>query len=312
MEAVLHAPAVSTAVDAPRLAPSRLRSVLVATGFSAHCARAVDRAALLAREHATDLSLMHVVAPTRELFAPPLDTPIRTSQARVMLARTARRVRRAHGVDISTRLHAGPVRAQILQRAARKDLLVIGHGSRNALTDWLVGSRADRLLNRLQRPMLVVKREADRHYRRVIVPVDLGGLGAEALRMTTQLLPDAAIDLMHVLGHGQSAWLRRADVDPAVVDAYRSREAQRAEDQLQRMVSDVGNPRWQIRASLSHGDTLRAVRERQRATDADLLVVVHDEPSPWRDFLLGSLTRRLIAGVDCDVLVLPRAALTSA
>lgn len=305
MEAVLD----STPAVTSRPALPRLRSVLVATDFSAHCARAVDRAALLAREHAVDLALMHVVAPTRELFAPPVDTPIRTSQARVMLARTARRVRRAHGVDISTRLHAGPVRTQILQRAARKDLLVIGHGNRNPITDWLVGSRAERLLDRLQRPMLVVKRDAERQYRRVLVPVDLAGLGAAALRTTTQLLPDAAIDLMHVLGHGHSAWLRRADIEPDVVAAYRSREALRVEDELHRMVSRVGDPRRQIRASLSHGEILRAVRERQRETDADLLVVVRDEPSPWRDFLLGSLTRRLIAGVDCDVLVLPRAAL---
>jgi len=62
VEAVLD----STPAVTSRPALPRLRSVLVATDFSAHCARAVDRAALLAREHAVDLALMHVVAPTRD------------------------------------------------------------------------------------------------------------------------------------------------------------------------------------------------------------------------------------------------------
>ena len=306
MEATLLDPRPSTAIDTSLAAFGPL---LAATDFSPRGARAVDRAALLAREHGLPLTLMHVVAPTRELFAPPLDTHLRMSQARVLLARSARSARRAHGIEIDTRLHQGPVQAQILARAARAGLLVIGHGGSNALAEWLAGSRADRLLNRLARPMLVVKGEARRRYRRAVVPVDLSGLGSATLRATARLLPEAAVDLVHVLGHGQAARLRRADVDPAVIATYRARDAQRAEGELQRIAAAVGNPRWQIRASLHHGDTLRAVLERERDANADLVVLVHDEPSPWRDFLLGSLTRRLLAAVRGDVLVIPRAAL---
>ncbi len=310
MEAVLQAPRPSTAVDAPRPALPGFGPLLAATDFSVHGARAVERAARLAREHGVPLTLMHVVAPTRELFAPAtLDTGLRMSQARVMLARTARGVRRAHGIEVATRLHEGPVRGQILARAARSGLLVIGHGGGNPLADWLLGSQADRLLNSLRRPMLVVKGEARRPYRRVVVPVDLSGLGSAALRAAARLLPEAAIDLVHVLGHGHAGWMRRADVDPAVIAAYRARDAQRAENELRRIADAAGHPRAQIRASLRHGDTLRAVLDRERDANAELVVLVHDEPSPWRDFLLGSLTRRLIAAVRADVLVLPRAAL---
>lgn len=310
MEAALLDPRPSTVIDSPRPALPGFGPLLVATDFSAHGERAVARAALLAREHGTALTLMHVIAPTRELFAPAaLDTGLRVSQARVMLARTARRVRRTHGIDVATRLHEGPVRAQILARAARSGLLAIGHGGGHPLAEWLLGSQADRLLNRLCRPMLVVKGEPRQRYRRVVVPVDLSGLGSAALRATARLLPEAAIDLVHVLGHGNAGWMRRADIDPAVIATYRARDAQRAEDELQRIAAAAGHPRAQIRASLRHGDTLRAVLERERDANAELVVLVHDEPSPWRDFLLGSLTRRLIAAVRSDVLVLPRAAL---
>ena len=56
---------------------------------------------------------------------------------------------------------------------------------------------------------------------------------------------------------------------------------------------------------MGRGDPVVQITVQKQASKADLVVVGKSRPHAVVDWLMGSMARGLVAGLDCDVLVVP-------
>jgi nucleotide-binding universal stress UspA family protein len=119
-----------------------------------------------------------------------------------------------HGVQEGTNVDAGPAFVQVEKRARdmSDDLAVVGTHGMNILTRPSLGSRASRMAERSDFPVLVVKQEPRERYRNVLVPVDFSEYSLPALMTALVVAPEANILLMHAHGVPFEGKLRAARV----------------------------------------------------------------------------------------------------
>ena len=288
------------------------KSILTMADFSPSSNNAVSRAAGLASEHDAKLVLLNVVDASvtkglHQWLPSRIDVDIKVSRARENLERLAAKVATAHGVLIERVVVAGDTLDQVRQHAEASDLVVFGVKRSNPLRDFVFGTPAERLMRMVRRPVLVVKKPAQATYQRVLVPIDFTVYSEAVLRSAIKSVPQAALHLCHAPGTSREARLRAADVPEAIIESWRERTLARALERLNVLIQSVGHGR--ATSSVGHADPSQLALEAQPAVGADLIVVGKDGQSAIGDFLLGSVAQRLVSAAQCDVLVVPRAAL---
>lgn len=158
---------------------------LAATDLSAPSRHAAQRAAMLARQSAGKLALLHVLEKNalielRRLFAPNAEALEQSmhKQARQALAELAVELGRvqpdAQALRMDCHLVEGTVLTSIAEQAEALgcNLVVVGAHGAGFMRHWLLGATAERLLRKTLQPVLVVKQAPQLGYRKVLVPVE--------------------------------------------------------------------------------------------------------------------------------------------
>lgn len=161
-----------------------LKSVLVATDFSDSARHAALRGATLARELGTQKGVLLHVAPQSALAAP-LEARA-TGSLEHALAQLAAELGEEAGFSFQPRAVSGSVVREISRAAADFDLVVVGAYGMHPLRDFAIGTSAERLLRRTDRPVLVVKRKPAGAYRQVLAPVDFSPDARAAVSLARQ------------------------------------------------------------------------------------------------------------------------------
>lgn len=278
----------------------KIRSILVATDFSAYAAHAALRAGRLARElGATRAVLMHV-APRLAFSAG--DRARAQRALRAELAATARGIRARTGAAFGVRLAQGNVVETLAKAAARFDLLVLGAQGRHPLRDFALGTTAERLLRKVRRPVLFVKARPAAPYRDVLAPVDFSPDADAALELARGLAPQAQLSALHAFEVPIEGKLRFAGVAEDRVLEYRRQARQRALADMRKLLAPLGE---RSSALVVHGYPPQVITRTQGELGADLVAIGKHGRSALEDLLLGSVTLRTLASVACDVLVAP-------
>jgi len=270
------------------------RSVVVLHDLSTQAGHAAWRAALIARDHGARLDLLHAAG-----------EPGKSGNPRTALERLARELNARLGVNARIQLvHGEPLQAVV--RAARAaGLVVIGAQRPNVLRDWVFGTPAERLIRLAARPVLVVKNPAESGYRRVLVPVDLGPATTEAIAAATVLSRSTSIEVFHSLAQRHEVTLRAADLPEVEVRRLRQRAADRARAAIVALIGKVPGASRSAKPSIGFGHPSGVILAKAQAMRAELVVIGKRRRGLLADFLLGSVTQRVLAASRSDVLVLP-------
>jgi len=115
------------------------------------------------------------------------------------LEQKARQLEEAHDIRVAHSVRHGRPVAEILARADElpADLIAVGAHGGNAVTDLFIGNNADKLVCLGKRPLLVVKREPERAYEKVLIPVDFSEDSIQTTRLALDIAPDAHITFLH-------------------------------------------------------------------------------------------------------------------
>jgi len=100
--------------------------------------------------------------------------------------------------------------------------------------------------------------------------------------------------------------MRAADVPEAAMRALRQQRAERSRLRLQDFIDAVGASATPAVPGVAFGEAARVVIARAHAMRADAVVIGKRRRGLLADFLLGSVTQRVLAEVQTDVLVLHR------
>lgn len=299
----------------------RLTKILAGSDLSEWADRAVERAAVLARQHGTRLSVLHVVDPRDLPVATELErlgeTAQRFLERQLASARTALNTRVAeltarHGGAATVHVQTGKDFVEIIRRARadEADLIVLGAHGQHFLRESLLGTTVERVVRKGERPVLVVRQRPAGPYRRVLVAVDFSVHGGRALEWARMIAPQAELHALHVYPPLNRALLRQAGADEQELAALECTAARDSLGELDRFLalsqSDVAAIERHVCAGYP-GPTIAAEAAR---LGADLVAVGTHGGSGLLYTLLGSVAAHVLREAPCDVLAVRPAHIT--
>lgn len=279
--------------------------ILCATDLLPKSEAAIERAGLLSRQLDADLLLLHVVSPEKsqqDLERTLKDAVERTrARAKPLLWHTAR------VAEVAVRV-GNPARI-ILETAAQTGagLLVLGSHQHRPLRDALEGTIAEKALAARKHPVLIVRDEARKPYRRVLLALDSSDASASALRAAESLVlkADAEAVVVHAHNPPYRGMLSYADVSQADGTRYLrewKREATRSMRGFLEQESE-DEERYHIHVEQMHATPgiLQAIRH----FSPDLLVMGTHGGGRLRRALVGSIANRVLEETGCDAFIVP-------
>lgn len=291
-----------------------MKRIVAATDLSSYAARAETRAAMLARElDSESLDLLYVLAASplealRRLLgesSPEMEQRLADS-AREQLADIGRKLsEKYHLPPVTSSVKTGRVHAEIAAYADTVDagLVVAGAHGGGYLRELLLGATAVKVLRKISRPLLIVKREPQGAYRRVLVPVDFSESSLQAVALALRIAPQAGITLVHAFEVPFEGKMHFAGVSEDIIHRYRTQARQEANQEMRKLVSACEVDQARLSHMVEHGYAPAVILEKAEQLEPDLIVMGKHGRSEWEDTLLGSVTKHVIYEAGCDVLV---------
>lgn len=278
-----------------------VKRILVASDLSAHADHAFARALLLAERLQAHVTVLHVVA------GEPGEVP---EPVRAQVASLVERHRSRHPAEVAIRIVTGRDFVEIIRQARVEaaDLVVLGAHGEHVVRDLFLGTTAEKVLRKGDRPVLIVKKVPKGPYRRVLVPVDFSGVGRRALALAARVAPDATFHLLHACDVQLEQTLRRAGAADEDVERYREQRLETAKRELQRFVRESvpeapsGPGPASITQIVEPGHPASVVSDVARRRRDDLIVIGTHGRSGLPHLLVGSVAERVLREARCDVL----------
>jgi nucleotide-binding universal stress UspA family protein len=290
----------------------RIQRLLAATDLSAPARHAAERAALVARELGADLDLLHVISASpvgrlrRLLVEAPADLEARViADARGDVERLGEALRTACGVVAHAEVVSGELLAEINGRAAANgaDLLVLGARGASFMRHLLLGSTAERLVRKSNRPLLVVKQPPHDAYRRVLVAVDFSPSSLPALALARAVAPAAELIVLNAYEVPFEDRLRSAGLAEDTLQRYRTIARRQALQGMHTLLTAAGLEPGGTETIVRQSDASSLVIEQEQERDCDLIVVGRHGENALEAILIGSVTRHVLQQSQGDVLV---------
>ena len=212
-----------------------MKTILVATDFSAEAHHALHLARQLAQHTGAGLILLHVVEPPGAT-SPITAESLAAAREQLTALRTST-LAAEPGVPLRTLIETGEADACIREVAAAQgaDLVVVGTQNHGMMKRLVLGTHTKRLVRRASRPVLAVKHLVpDFGGNRLVFPSDFSAEAEQAapgLQRVLALFPQAVLHLLHVVAPGAprgdiqeriAGFIQRhglARATPAVVEA---------------------------------------------------------------------------------------------
>jgi universal stress protein E len=307
---------------------SRLQRLLVATDLSVRAEHAFNRAVQLALQNNAKLTVLHVIPDELE----PSFSEALKQQARKALDSLVAQAMAKGELQIEIAIKGGLDREQIMKQVAQAaahgetsvevriepgsvydiinetaatidaDLVICGVHRRLIIGDEWLGSTIDRVIRFGNRPVLVVKKPAEKAYEKILVGTDFSDQAAEALKFALAAFPSAHFTLVNAFESTLPGFLTSAHASSQAIDKRLEELRQFSETVMARTKADFGISDLKVDQIVREGDALEVLKQLVEERDIDLTVVGTHGRTGLRRAILGSVSESAIAKLPCDVL----------
>jgi nucleotide-binding universal stress UspA family protein len=294
----------------------KIRKVLFATDFSEHSEAALPHALWYAREFEAELHMLHaVVLHADDPANPDVDFPDLEEAYRQVdrwaSGRMAKAVGRADEVGVAVKRveERGIAAAPVILGYAREegvDLIVLATHGRRGVRRMLLGSVAEEVVRRADRPVLTVRSdEKGKHGeppRRVLVPVDFSEHARRALLYGEALSErtGAELHVVHVLP--DMSFPDPYFAEAAQLRAMAKAAQERVPEALARNVQEVLGAGADVHTHLEVGSPARTIVRVAEEEDVDHVVLSSHGRTGLERVLLGSVAEGVVRRASCPVL----------
>jgi nucleotide-binding universal stress UspA family protein len=289
----------------------KLTRVLVATDFSPTAETAVDWAIDIARRHGATLHLVHgltLPAPLPDYVPAGAGFGQELHEIAVgRLTETAARAEKA-GLEIELEVPIG-VPSQVIVRAAEEHdvgLVVIGTRGLTGLAHLLLGSTAERVVQRAPCPVLSIHPgDIDKHgpIRTILVPTDFSPAAEEAARVAVALLCAGGEAAKLILLHTFHLPIEYTAYGPIPTSAHYIEDAgKNAEANLERAAAGLRRDGLTVETVAREGYAPEAIVDAAQQHRVDLVAMGTHGRTGLAHLLLGSTAERVVQHADCPVL----------
>lgn len=291
---------------------AQLKNILAATDFSNSSIQAVERGFLIAKAAGSNFIVVHALgldalSSLRTLLGENIAAVEQkvSDEAREQLLELVSDATRNQGVTARIQLEHGLATTAIPQyaEAIGADLILVGAHGNGFFQRILIGSTASRLLRKSKCPVLVVKQAPRRDYKRALVAVDFSPSSENTIRLVREVAPAADLFLLHIFEVPFEGKMQFAGVKEETLYQYRIEAQEHALNQLHDLAKSAGLARIDYTGSVVYGDTTRQIIEHEEKHNCDLIVMGKHGTHVTEELLLGSVTKRLLAESQSDVLV---------
>jgi universal stress protein E len=279
--------------------------ILCATDLLPKSDAAIERAGILSDQLGADLTLLHVVVPGESQQA--LEHSLQSASSEMQLRARPPRWRARNAPNLA--VHAGNAAKIIVETATQSQarVLVLGPHRKRPLRDALEGTIAEKALAAKSHPVLVVRDEAPKPYRRVLLALDASDASVSAIRAAESLVltPGVQATVVHAHRAPYEGMLYSADVGMQSVVRYTenwNREANQSMRELLDFESDDAG-RYGIR--IEQAPAALGILQAIEYISPDLLVMGTRGGGRLRRALVGSVANRVLHETSCDVLIVP-------
>jgi len=274
----------------------KVGTILLATDLTPRCDQATERAVDLARLWGAGLHVLTVLSPTLLM-----NDDDETARALVAQARQTMRDR-LRGLPAEVHVLIGNADRAIVAVAdqVRADLIVTGPSGGEFLGQTLLGGTVKGLIRATHVPVLLVRRDVLRTYRRVVVATDLSDASRAPLEAATRFFGNSVS--MSVFHAFRTPYRMFVD-DPG---AYEAGVREGVTMEIREALEAWSIPQAETLPVIADwGDAPAKLAELAGKHDIDLVVAGTHGRSGLMSLLLGSVARAIIETLDCDVLVVP-------
>jgi nucleotide-binding universal stress UspA family protein len=292
---------------------SHLDTVLIASSLGPDSDSVVTTGAAVARAAGARIYLLH--AGPAHLVAAGLETNLlgpdtsEEERRRAQLRDQAQRLGLAPGELAGLEVVAGTPHRTIVGMARQigAGLIIVGASEPRGGLGKLLGSTADRVVRQAACPVLVVRGKLPVPPRRVLLPVDLSELSADAFRCGLHLVGEMAhgapaeIEAFHALDFLAQLRFLHSDLP---WETTSQQVEKHAAWELDRFIRDHGEE-TPVLARMRVGDARLAILAELEQRPADLLVLGTHGRTGFDRMLLGSVASAVLRQAPCSVLMIP-------
>jgi universal stress protein E len=211
------------------------------------------------------------------------------------------------GINASTVIEQGKVSDAINKLAAQinTNLLLIGAYSNHSLQNLFLGSTALKVLRNSICPVLVIKNKNPNHYQRVLVGVDFSQDVGTTISLVQHIAPNAEIVLTHFYDIPFEGILNHyAEFEDSQLNTYRTEIREDALKQMHAIADAAKLDPLTTSIVVVQGDAVEKILFFAQDYDCDLLVLGKHGKNLAEEFLLGSVTNKIVNLCSQDVLVM--------
>ncbi len=289
---------------------AQVSEILVATDFSDTARSGARWAIEIARHTQARIRLLHVLTlphpwPHYAPAPPELDESLREGAAQ-RLAEEEEALS-GEGIDLVTDLRTG-IPSQVILETAREtepDLVVMGTRGLSGLSHLLLGSTAERVVQKATCPVLTVHpddRKAPRPLRSILVPTDFSDDAERAITAARRLLsgvPQARL----VLVHAYALPIEYTAYGPIPTSVnYLENTGAKAQEQLDELAEKLKGEGLTVEAVAMEGYPPQVIVDTARDRKVDLIAMGTHGRTGISHLLLGSTAERVVQKASCPVI----------
>ncbi|MDO9436395.1 universal stress protein [Hydrogenophaga sp.] len=269
-------------------------SILAVSDFTPSSEHALERAALLARQHQATLRLAFFAEERHPYLVDPI----------ARLEQRARQLARRHNIAVHALQKMCSI-DEVLAEARVCGLLVMGPLMHRHWRKFHRGTALDQAVHASACPLLVVKCEPVSGYKRVLVAIDLSAHSTRLIDMGRRLCKPTELRLFHAIDTIEESRMRMADASFAAIQANRLGSRSQARERLAQLIGSLEPQKPPLSFEVGNGDPAYSAALYQQATQTELVVVGRRKSSPLERLVTGSVAQRLAKWAQSDVLVAP-------
>ncbi len=195
---------------------------------------------------------------------------------------------------------------EILNYAEDKqvDLIIMGTHGRSAISHFLLGSVAERVIRMAKCPVMTFRKDSKNlgDYKKILVPTDFSTHSKLALRYALELADFYKSDITLFHSFEQQMHPAFYAAGKASIFEIDSELKQRAADAMTKFRNELGKPEITTNYIFAEGVAYHEIVEDTKKKNYDLLVIATHGLRGLEHFLIGSTTEKVIRHAEVPVL----------
>ncbi len=284
-----------------------LSNILIASDFSEHADWALQRAIDIAKSNQAKLHFLHVVTPPLSSIVSSSDTesqPNFLSEKKEIEEQILKKLKDNKLFNISVVL--GRASDEVVRYANENhcELIIVGAHGRYYINDYVLGTISGSIIRQSHVPVLLIKKEPDFAYGRILIATDLSESSKETVQFAFHCFPNATFQLLHIVDVYYRQFLNPNDLDEKFTD-IKHPKIKNILEKLDAFLSQCQVDKNKFEKKIIGGYYADAIIEQAHKWNADLLTFGTQGKSGLHYLLMGSVAKRILHLSVVDMLVVP-------